>query len=549
MYLKISGLAALALSLACCGGGGGNSSAPVVTTTNCGTTSTETTSITGNITYDFVPHLTGGALDYGNISPEPVRGAGVELQHANGNVFSSATTDAFGRYTLQAPINEEVRISVKAELRQTGTPSWQVRITDNTQSNALYLMQGSVSCTDEAPQSRSLHASSGWTGSAYGNTRVAAPFAILDSVYQSLQLLLAADASLSLPELELRWSTENRAINGNPASGDIDTSSYNGTHIYILGDEDNDTDEYDRSVVQHEFAHFIEHRLSRSDSIGGGHGPQTLTDMRVAFSEGLANAFTAIASASGIYEDSHSAKQNNGFNYSLETSASNNLGWFSENSVNLILYDLIDSNDDDVDAISLGFSPIYETLRSPSYRDGEALTSIYSFTDALRSILSISEETGLDDLMASQQIFGSGTFGRGETNNGGVPDSLPIYQTLTIGSFVTLCTVNGINTALNPARENNDYNGFDVRRFASVEINNPDNYTIEAQRTSGAAPSDPDLTVYQNGNEIAFFRSSATDSESGNVSLNTGLHIIELHDFNATTARTCFDLSINTGSN
>ncbi len=547
MYLKISGLAALALSLACCGGGGGNSPPPVITTTNCGTTSTETTSITGNITYDFVPHHTSGALDYGNISAEPVRGAGVELQYANGNVFSSATTDAFGRYTLQAPINEELRIIVKAELRETGTPSWQVRITDNTQNNAPYLMQGSVSCTDEAPQSRSLHASSGWTGSEYGNTRVAAPFAILDSVYQSLQLLLEADPSLSLPELELRWSTENKAINGNPASGNIDTSSYDGIYIYILGDEDNDTDEYDRSVVQHEFAHFIEHRLSRSDSIGGGHGPQTRTDMRVAFSEGLANAFTAIASASGIYEDSYSSAQSDGFNYSLENFNANNFGWFSENSVNLILYDLVDSDDDDADTISLGFAPIYETLRSPSYRDGEALTSIYSFTNALRSILSVSEEIGLDDLMASQQIFGRGAFGSDETNDGGVSDSLPIYQSLAVGSSVTLCTANGNNDSIN--FRNDNYNGFDVRRFASVEINNSGDYTIEAERAFGTLLSDPDLTVYQDGNEIAFFGSSAADSESGNASLNTGLHIIELHDFNATTARTCFNLSINTGNN
>ncbi len=544
MYLKFLGIAALALTLTCCGGGGGGSKA-----TSCGSASTGNTTITGDITYDFVPHSSGGALNYDNISVEPVKGAVVSLRYASGDLFSSATTDAFGRYALQAPMNESLRISVRAELLKTGTPSWQVRVTDNTQGNALYLMQGSISCTGESPQIRDLHASSGWTGNEYGNIRVAAPFAILDSVYQSIQLLLTADVSLSMPDIELRWSPSNRAINGNSAAGNIGTSSYDGTYIYILGDEDNDTDEYDRSVVQHEFTHFLEDKLSRSDSIGGDHGPQTLTDMRVVFSEGLANVFTAIASASGIYEDSRSAEQSNGFIYSLENHNASNFGWFSENSVNLILYDLVDSNDDDADTISLGFSPIYETLRSSSYRDGEALTSIYSFTNSLRSILSVSEEAGLDDLMTSQQIFGRGAFGSGETNDGGVSDSLPIYQTLVVGSSVTLCTVNGMNTIIDPPRRNDNYNGFDVRRFASVDINSSGNYTIEAQRTFGPAISNPELTVYKDGMEIAFLNSSSTDSESGNTPLNTGRHIIELHDRNPSTSRTCFELSINTGNN
>lgn len=531
MNLKIAALAAFFVAMTGCGGGGRSDNV------SCGTSSENTTTISGNITYDFVPHFSSGALDYNNISTPAVRGATVELRYKSGSLYSSTVTDSGGNYSLEAPINEKLRIQVKAELQQTGTPAWQIRVTDNTEGDALYLMQGSVSCTGDSMQTRDLNASSGWTGSGYGNTRVAAPFAIIDSVYQSLQLLLTVDANLSLPPVELRWSVDNRAVNGNPNSGNIGTSSYDGENIHILGHADNDTDEYDRSVIQHEFAHFLEHRISRSDSIGGSHGPRTKTDMRVAFSEGLANAFTAIASASGIYEDSVGEDQGGGFRYSMESNNEGNFGWFSENSVNLIIYDIYDSNDDGVDSISLGFSPIYQALTSASYRNGQALTSIYAFADALRAVLSANDAAGFNDLMTAQQIFGSDAFGSAETNDGDLSYTLPIYQNLIVGSSVNLCT----------SATSSSYNGFDVRRFATFDIDTNDSYSLNATKTSGPSNTNPNLYIYQAGDTVAAFESSTNNSESGNASLNAGSYVIEL--YNATGAQSCFDLSIDTGNN
>ena len=39
--------------------------------------------------------------------------------------------------------------------------------------------------------------------------------------------------------------------------------------IYVLGAADNDTDEYDQHIVAHEFQHFLEDQVSRSDTPGG----------------------------------------------------------------------------------------------------------------------------------------------------------------------------------------------------------------------------------------------------------------------------------------
>ena len=66
----------------------------------------------------------------------------------------------------------------------------------------------------------------------------------------------------------------------------------------VLGEEDVDTDEYDRDILAHEWAHYFEDRVARTDSIAGGHSPADLLDLRVAFSEGWGNSFAAMATAS-----------------------------------------------------------------------------------------------------------------------------------------------------------------------------------------------------------------------------------------------------------
>src|SRR5690606_40072898 len=44
-----------------------------------------------------------------------------------------------------------------------------------------------------------------------------------------------------------------------------------GDVIYLLGAENVDTDEFDTHVILHEWAHYFEKALSRTDTIGGMH--------------------------------------------------------------------------------------------------------------------------------------------------------------------------------------------------------------------------------------------------------------------------------------
>ena len=144
-------------------------------------------------------------------------------------------------------------------------------VADNTNNNAGYVLEGGlVSSGNNATQVRNLRAGSGWANGSYSQTRAAAPF-ILDSIYDGLNLVASADPSLNLPELHVRWSENNVSATGNYALGFIGSSMYSSydNTIYILGKENNDTDEYDRGVIQHELGHFIEDKLSRSESLGG----------------------------------------------------------------------------------------------------------------------------------------------------------------------------------------------------------------------------------------------------------------------------------------
>lgn len=312
------------LLLTGCGGGGSSApAAPQNVTPPPTPQATGSTEITGKVTYDRVPHNLSSGLDYSNTIALPVRGAVIEAVTASGQVLASSLLDARGNYTLTVDAGAEVQIQIKSQLLLDDRAKWNFSVTDNTQGNQLYALQGSlVSTGTNGRQTRNLHAPHGWTGQSYENARAAAPFAILDSVYLAAQSFAEIDPNIEFPALELRWSPENKTVIGNKALGQIGTSAYfpeidDGT-IYLLGEEGRDTDEYDPHVILHEWGHYFEHRLSRTDSIGGLHSLNDRLDPRVAFSEAWGNALSAILSGDPTYRDSSGANQASGFSFNLE---------------------------------------------------------------------------------------------------------------------------------------------------------------------------------------------------------------------------------------
>lgn len=401
---------------------------PVPTITSGGTIH-----ISGTLTYDFIPATTA-KLNYLAVTQKPMRNVYLELLNAaNDAVISSMSTSDLGAYDFTISAAGSVKLRIYAEMK---SPS--VIIQDNTNGNAAYaLVTPAYSITTSTV--KDIRAVSGWSGSngagSYTATRVAAPFAILDSIYTITKKIQTARPAVTYPQLKVNWSINNIPTSGTISLGQIGTSHYNSStnQLYILGKADVDTDEYDNHVIVHEWGHFFEANLSRSDSPGGSHGFGEVKEMSLAFGEGWGNALSAMAFDPDVYySDTSGAKQQSGFQMSLESTTDTNKGWFSEVSIEEILYDIYDSTNEAGDAISQGIGPIIDVLMGYQ-KTTPAATSIFTFIYGLKTA-DATLSANLDTLLATKSIASiTDPYGTGETNNGGWADNLPIYQTITLG--------------------------------------------------------------------------------------------------------------------
>ncbi len=541
------------LLLLACGGGGGNKSnlAPgsskpassVASSESLSSSSSQQSSVTGNVTlggrvtYDFVPHnddKTG--LNYSAATIKAARGLVVELLDSNNFVLATTNTDDLGDYSFSVERNKSVKVRVKAQLLRTQSPEWNFKVTDNTSSNKLYVVDGSLVAASEATGVRNLHAASGWTGAGYTQSRAAAPFAILDSILVGAERVLAAGNNRDFPALELRWSINNNTAEGDLTLGEVGTSFYDGSAIYILGDQNNDTDEYDRHVILHEWGHYLESSFARSDSIGGDHIYDDKLDLRVAMSEGFANAFSAMMLDDPDYRDASGIRQSDGFSNNISQKNHNVRGWYSEASVQSILYNFYTSNNG---KIARDFSDIFNVIHSNGYAANAAMLSIYAFADELRSLIP-AQTTNFNTLLFEQNIETTNAFGAGESNSGGYAGSLPIYKTLPLNnSPVTVCSTNRFGA----------YNKLAVAQLMVLEVASAGTYQFTVQETANdSGNSDPDIYLYRNGQMLDFAEGTLVDREDLSSPLTVGTHILELVDDramdieNTDEITACFDV-------
>jgi len=500
--------------------------------------------ISGAVTYDRVPFNTAtNGLDYTSTRQDPVRGAVIELLDGSNTVLATTVTGNDGSYSFaDVDADTDVRVSTKAQLLSTTGSEYDISVVDNTSGNALYTLQGSLASSGTADSTRNLNASSGWGGASYTSTRAAAPFAILDNLFEFVTSYQAVDANIDFPMLRVFWSVNNRAASGNIADGDIGTSNYSRRNniptLSILGDENNDTDEYDDHVIVHEAAHYFEDQISRSDSIGGSHGGGDRLDPRVAMGEGWGNAMSGIILEDPFYRDSSTAMQARGFQINVENNNVTNPGWFSEFSVQSIIYDIWDDVDDGADTVTLGLLPIYQAFTDPDYTASIPATTIFSWLDSLELQTGVSA-ADITALKTGQSINGAGQLGVGEINDGNVPTSLPVYKTVTTdGAATRICSVNDAGTS----------NKLNNRDFLLLTVPTAGSYTLTMTRVNGAATTDPDFGVFSESNSF-FSGSNSADVNVETVTLNLGVrdYFIDAFDFNNTEApgqSSCYDFTV-----
>ncbi len=289
--------------------------------TDGGSAGTKTIEI--DVVYDRVPYCTSAScgslgLDYAKTVQKPVRFAKAAVLDADSKqvLMDNLRTDAAGRVSFSVAVDQAFIVRVYAESSGDGAASWGLRIVDNNGADQegtypLYVLESGAINANAVTEPVTLQAESGWGLTKYTQTRSAAPFAILDSMISATLYALSGRSTLVFAPVDVYWSVANTLDS-------VGTSYYSGTYIMILGDAEVDTDEYDESVIVHEWGHYFQSILSRDDSIGGNHGGGDLLDMRVAFSEGWANAYSGLATARDAYIDTSGSQQAGGFGIALE---------------------------------------------------------------------------------------------------------------------------------------------------------------------------------------------------------------------------------------
>jgi hypothetical protein len=457
-------------------------------------------------------------------------------------------------------------LRVRAEMLRVA-PGWDLRVADNTSGNALYVLDGDAFDTSGGVVEH-VHAASGWTGSSYGNSRSSAPFAILDVVYEAMRVVHAVAPATHFPALVVHWSPNNRTVRGDLSMGELGSSFYRfgGTDpgIYLLGEENNDTEEFDRHVIAHEWGHYFDRSFSRSDSIGGPHTAGDRLDMRVAFGEGFGDAFSAIATRSASYVDVVGPGQRFGFGFNLEGQPSSAPGWYSEQSVREIIYDLYDSGTGD-DALELGFAPLYDVLVGPQ-RVTPAFTSIFSFIHALKQA-NATVSADIDNFVAAQMIAPvQDEYGTGETNSGTPPsgDVLPVYAAITVnGPAVNVCSTDDYSGALTGA-----VNKLGSRRYLRFTVGATAGATHTFTMTTTEAPAgeftDPDMWLHRRGPQWLFTGPPSAPCQAGDLSqcvergttpfvLAAGVYLLDVYEWTnaddlpdefSPIGRACFDVEV-----
>ncbi|MBU6375814.1 MAG: hypothetical protein KGQ59_07455 [Bdellovibrionales bacterium] len=390
--------------------------------------------LSGSVTFGYAPSslVSGkGVLKLSSIEQKPSRRIVVQAVDNCDRPVSETLTDDQGYYKLSVPGN---RVRVRALSRlytsnfatrpQNGTSfstacsgpvSWDVQVVDNTSSQSFYAYR-TASLYSASSNAADLDIPLEFDTAAGRYTdRTAAPFAIADTIVESLEKICRADPSVRFPQLMVNWSVRNVNASGQKSLGQIGTSHFTveagRPQLYILGKENVDTDEFDSHVIAHEFGHYLEYSLYRSDTLGGSHSLSDRLDPRVAFGEGYGNAFSAIATGDPIYVDSMGSYQRNGdtMNIALSPKSAPSNGIHNESSVQYFLWKLYDNKQRD-------FSRIHQVLKN-FQSNSPAFTTLLTFaahynaqfggsSESLRSLWETELETPYHALCATPQCTG-----------------------------------------------------------------------------------------------------------------------------------------------
>lgn len=296
----------------------------------------------------------------------PIRLAEFHIFDAAGNRIQQGETGSSGE--ISAVIPQTAGTYLLSVNSRADNSSYRVSVLDNPYDQNYYSQkatftvaggQGSLAVAlDSAP--------AGNTSSLEGGA-----FNILDQIYVANEFLRAKanDSTncsvcsldfVAAPKVPVYWTKgltpgTYYSSPSTPISFFVANQSgsiYRGLYILggVQGSVCTDTDHFDRSVILHEYGHFLENAYGKTASPGGSHNGNQVIDPRLAWSEGWANFFQAMALGRSVYRDTVRNSGCAGGNalafpdFNMEDKATRdvpnaNEGIFREISVSRMLYD------------------------------------------------------------------------------------------------------------------------------------------------------------------------------------------------------------------
>jgi hypothetical protein len=279
-----------------------------------------------------------------------------------------------------------------------------------------------------------------------------------------------------------------------------------------------------------------------------------------------------MATGQSVYRDSFGPGQSHAFSFDVEgplsaAQGNRNAGWYSEESIQEILFDLFDSHVDLVrdtlvaDNVALGFAPLYAVLTGPQ-KATSALTSVFPFIDALRAQRP-ADAPLIDAIVTAQNITQvADPYGSTETHfgNPASADLRDVYVALAVGNPTParVCSLDDYRSTFTGST-----NKLGSRRLLRFTVANAGPHTISAHAVAPLnAAADPDMVLHR-ANALTIANGPPSDSCSASSpedcvetfapTLSAGDYVLEVFEWTNTNAateeyppigRTCFDVSV-----
>ncbi len=477
-----------------------------------------------------------------SIAVKPIRQALVQVIDVKADrVIAWTKTDEAGLYSIRydEPDGNTIRIRVLARIyanaqngnfRTDDSCNLLLSVLDNTSGAALY----AVSSAETSKGTGLVNVTA-----AYSPSRASAPFSVLDTTLTSAQTILAAKPDIIFKPLNLYWSPANTNASGNVKTGligttyfgqDVFSDSTKGA-IYVLGAANVDTDEYDSNVIAHEFGHYLEYAVYRSDSIGGAHSLSALVDLSLAFSEAWGNFFSGVVQQNSVYTDSNGLNNASGLNFNLETNTANNV--YNEASVQSALWDIYDAAGDNGELVNCPLSTMSKAFMG--LKSDAAAVSYLSFANVLQTQLQPCVSSGLTAIHTN---LGTGTIASSFSGT-----TQPTAACRTAAYLTATLPVYGDANTINLGFSSGGTNNYCAVKWYRVTGNG----TTRTMTLSGISAScNLDLYVTQGSSIVALSKNSGLGvSESVTVSLtNAADYVIRIYTVTPNNGTCSYALNI-----